>query len=92
MKTMEDIISEMQSEANKVAKLYRLNTPECKAAYALGVRAMATMISVCINIAEQMKTEHSDNPVVSSVFDGYANSLRQILNITDDLIPEGYEP
>lgn len=68
-----------------------VNTPETRAAYARGVRAMAGIVSACNRLAEQYALKHKDDAFAGEMFKGYAKALQQIVKASDDLIPSGWE-
>lgn len=91
--TAKDVLWEMEQAALYAALLSkaRADTPETRAAYARGVRAMAGLVHACIGVAEQSIEEHHNHPLAATMFAGYAKALRKIVEAADDLIPPGYE-
>ena len=67
------------------------NTPEAKAAYARGVRAMAGIVHACASVADSYADNYKDHAFAGVMFEGYATALRHIVNSADSLIPPGYE-
>lgn len=72
------------------ARAVSMRSPEARAGYAAGVRALASLISACANVADQMRKEN-DNAAVDTMLQGYSASLRMLLKEADMLIPPGYE-
>lgn len=68
-----------------------MDTPETRAAYARGVRAMAGIVSACNRLADQYVEKHSDHVLAAEMFRGYAKALHSIVRAADDLIPSGWE-
>lgn len=89
----EDIVKSLQQAALDAAHLTKplADTPETRAAYARGVRAMAGLVHACIGVAEQSIHEHNNHPLARTMFEGYARALRHIVDAGEDLIPPGYE-
>lgn len=89
----EDVIDALKQAADEAVRLYQpiADTPETRAAYARGVRAMAGLVHACIHVAEDTAAEHQSHPVAYIMLKGYARSLRHILDTSEDLIPPGYE-
>ena len=90
---IEDTVWEMEQAALHAALLSKsmADTPETRAAYARGVRAMASLVHACVGVAEQSIEEHRSHPLAATMFTGYARALRKIVEAADDLIPPGYE-
>lgn len=78
--------------AHEAAKSHAVNmrTPEARAGYAAGVRALASLVAACASVADQMRKEN-DNVAVDAMLQGYSASLRMIIREADKLIPPGYE-
>lgn len=91
--TAKDVIWEMEQAALHAALMSKAlaDTPETRAAYARGVRAMAGLVHACIKVAEDMADQNKDNVLVHDMLKGYASSLSVIVSTADDLIPPGYE-
>lgn len=90
----EDAVKALQDAALQAAALAKpmADTPDTRAAYARGVRAMAALVHACIKVADETAEFNSDNRVAATMLRGYAQSLRMIVAHADDLIPPGYEP
>lgn len=88
-----EAVQAMLQEALKVAQSSPLtaNTPEAKAAYARGVRAMAGIVHACARVADSYAESHKNHAFAGVMFEGYATALRHIVRSADDLIPPGYE-
>lgn len=91
--TAKDIIWEMEQAALHAALMSKplSDTPETRAAYARGVRAMAGLVHASMKVAEEMAEQHKGNELVNDMLRGYASSLSLIVTMADDLIPPGYE-
>ncbi len=91
--TAKDVIWEMEQAALHAALMSKAlaDTPETRAAYARGVRAMAGLVHACIKVAEDMAEQNRGNVLVHDMLKGYASSLSVIVSTADDLIPLGYE-
>jgi len=89
----DDIVRAMLEDALQKAKEgpQEVSTPETRAAYARGVRAMAGLVNACVTVVDAYAHEYRDHPVAGVMFNGYALALRHILKSADDLIPPGYE-
>ena len=68
------------------------STPETRAAYARGVRAMAGLVHACAGVADTYAEKYKEHVFSGVMFEGYATALRHIVRSADDLIPPGYEP
>ena len=90
---IKDVIWEMEQAALHAALLAKAtaDTPETRAAYASGVRAMAGLVHACIKVAEDMAEKNKDNALAHNMLAGYAASLNMIVSTAEDLIPPGYE-
>lgn len=88
-----DTVKALQQAALDAASLRKplADTPETRAAYARGVRAMAGLVHACIKVAEDMADQNRGNVLVHDMLKGYASSLSVIVSTADDLIPLGYE-
>jgi hypothetical protein len=91
--TVNDTVKALQQAALDAAHLSKplADTPETRAAYARGVRAMAGLVHACIKVAEDMAEQNKDSVLVHDMLKGYASSLSVIVSTADDLIPLGYE-
>lgn len=91
--TVNDTVKALQQAALDAAHLSKsmADTPETRAAYARGVRAMAGLVHACVGVAENMASENKDNSLAHGMLKGYAASLALIVQVADDLIPPGYE-
>ena len=91
--TVNDTVKALQQAALDAAHLSKplADTPETRAAYARGVRAMAGLVHACIKVAEDMAEQNKDSALVHDMLKGYASSLSAIVSTADDLIPLGYE-
>lgn len=91
--TVDETVKAIQQAALDAAHLAKplADTPETRAAYARGVRAMAGLVHACIKVAEDMAEQNRDNKLAHSMLAGYAASLTMIVSTADDLIPPGYE-
>lgn len=91
--TAKDVVWEMEQAALHAALMSKplADTPETRAAYARGVRAMAGLVHACIKVAEDMAEQNKDSVLVHDMLKGYASSLSVIVSTADDLIPLGYE-
>lgn len=89
----EDIVNAMKRAALDAAHCVKplADTPDTRAAYARGVRAMAGLVHASISVTERTIEEHKGDPLAVTVFTGYARALRNILDASEDLIPPGYE-
>lgn len=90
----EDIVHDMMRAALNAAKAHQRasDTPETRAAYARGVRAMASLVHACANVAMDYAEKYRDHPAAGVMFEGYETALRRIVKAADALIPKGYEP
>ena len=88
-----DTVKALQQAALDAASLRKplADTPETRAAYARGVRAMAGLVHACIKVAEDMAEQNRGNVLAHDMLKGYASSLSVIVSTADDLIPLGYE-
>lgn len=91
--TVNDTVKALQQAALDAAHLSKplADTPETRAAYARGVRAMAGLVHASMKIAEEMAEQHKGSELVNDMLRGYASSLSLIVTMADDLIPPGYE-
>ena len=91
--TVDDTVKALQQAALDAASLRKplADTPETRAAYARGVRAMAGLVHASMKVAEDMAVENGENSIAHDMLKGYAASLRLIVQVADDLIPPGYE-
>lgn len=91
--TVNDTVKAIQQAALDAAHLSKplADTPETRAAYARGVRAMAGLVHACIKVAEDMAEQNRGDVLVHDMLKGYASSLSVIVSTADDLIPPGYE-
>ena len=89
-----DTVKALQQAALDAASLRKplADTPETRAAYARGVRAMAGLVHASMKVAEDMAAENGTNSLAHDMLRGYAASLRLIVHAADGLIPPGYEP
>lgn len=88
------IVAELKANADlaaMAAKRINTDTPECRMAYARGVRAMAELIQACANVADGMRDKQEGNGLAQAMLQGYAESLKRLVRAADDLIPPGYE-
>ena len=92
--TVDDTVRALQQAALDAASLRKplADTPETRAAYARGVRAIALLVYASVRVAEEMALQNESNPLAHDMLKGYAASLRLIVQVADDLIPPGYEP
>ena len=90
----DDAVNQMKQAALDAAHLVKPleDTPDTRAAFARGVRAMAGLVHACIHVADDTAARNSDNRLAVTMLRGYAQSLRMIVAHSDDLIPPGYEP
>lgn len=90
----DDAVNQMKQAALEAANLVKPleDTPDTRAAFARGVRAMAGLVHACIHVADDTAALNSDNRLAVTMLKGYAQSLRMIVAHADDLIPPGYEP
>lgn len=88
------IVNQMISDAQEAAQQHKinLNTQTARAAYAKGIRDMASIVSACADAAQKLCDEQKDSSVCKTMLQGYANGLRHIVRGADDMIPPGYEP
>lgn len=91
--TVDNTVKALQQAALDAAHLSKplADTPETRAAYARGVRAMAGLVYASVGVAEEMAAQNKSNPIAHDMLKGYAASLRLIVQVADDLIPLGYE-
>jgi len=91
--TVDDAVRAIQQAALDAASHTKplADSPDTRAAYARGVRAMAGLVHACIKVAEDMAEQHRDNRLAHDMLAGYAASLSMIVSNADDLIPPGYE-
>lgn len=91
--TVNEAVQAIQQAALDAARTTNVmaDTPETRAAYARGVRAMAGLVHACIGVTENAIQEHSNHPMAVAMFKGYARALRHIVDAGEDLIPPGYE-
>lgn len=91
--TVNDTVQALQQAALDAAHLSKplADTPETRAAYARGVRAMAGLVHACIKVAKDMADQNKDNALAHNMLNGYAASLTMIVATAEDLIPPGYE-
>jgi hypothetical protein len=89
----EDVVRAMQQAALHAAQCVKplADTPDTRAAYARGVRAMAGLVHACISVTERTIEEHRGDPLAVTMFTGYSRALRNIVDASEDLIPPGYE-
>lgn len=89
----DEAVQAMLEEALKTAlsSPAAANTPETRAAYARGVRAMAGLVHACAGVADGYAEKYKDHVFSGVMFQGYATALRHIVKSADDLIPPGYE-
>jgi hypothetical protein len=89
----DDAVNQMKQAALDAAHLVKPleDTPDTRAAFARGVRAMAGLVHACIHVADDTAALNSDNRLAVTMLKGYAQSLRMIVAHADDLIPPGYE-
>ena len=92
--TVDDTVKALQQAALDAANLRKplADTPETRAAYARGVRAMAGLVHASMKVAEDMAAENGANSLAHDMLRGYAASLRLIVHAADGLIPPGFEP
>jgi len=92
--TPEQTVKALKEAALDAAHLVKPleDTPDTRAAFARGVRAMAGLVHACIHVADDTAALNSDNRLAATMLKGYAQSLRMIVAHADDLIPPGYEP
>jgi hypothetical protein len=90
----DDAVNQMKQAALEAANLVKPleDTPDTRAAFARGVRAMAGLVHACIHVADDTAALNNDNRLAAIMLRGYAQSLRMIVAHADDLIPPGYEP
>jgi len=90
----DDIVSAIKQAALQAAAGVRegRDTPETRAAYAHGVRSMASLVNACLGVAERYHDMYRHDPLGSAIFDGYSKALRNILHAAEEIIPPGYEP
>lgn len=88
-KTVQDMLDEALRVALEAP--HGVNSPEAKAAYARGVRAMAGIVHACAGVADGYADSYRSHPFAGVMFEGYATALRHIVNSADSLIPPGYE-
>lgn len=90
--SVNDTVHAIQQAALEAARLSgQAETPETRAAYARGVRAMAGLVYASVKVAEKMAEENKGNTLAHDMLRGYAASLSLIVSVADDLIPPGYE-
>lgn len=91
--TVDDTVKALQQAALDAAHCVKplADTPDTRAAYARGVRAMAGLVHACIGVAERSIEEHNHHPLAATMFTGYARALQKIVDAAEDLIPPGYE-
>lgn len=91
--TAKDIVWEMEQAALHAALLSKAmaDTPQTRAAYARGVRAMAQLVHACIRVTDDSIREHKGCPLSVTMFEGYSRALRMILDASEELIPPGCE-
>ena len=91
--TVDETVKAIQQAALNAAHLAKplADTPETRAAYARGVRAMAGLVHASLKVAEEMAEQHKSDQLVSGMLKGYASSLSLIVTMADELIPPGYE-
>ncbi len=91
--TVNDTVKALQQAALDAAHLSKplADTPETRAAYARGVRAMAGLVHACISVTERTIEEYKGDPLAVTMFTGYARALHNILDASEGLIPPGYE-
>lgn len=91
--TVEDAAKALQSAALDAARAVTpiSDTPDARAAYASGVRAMAGLVHAASRVAEEMAKQNTNNFLAHDMLKGYAISLALIVAAADDLIPPGYE-
>ena len=89
----DDIVEAMKQAALSAAQAHAqaASSVEAKEAYARGVRAMAGLVHACANVAMDYANQYKDKPTYSTIFRGYEQGLRHIVQAADDLIPKGYE-
>lgn len=89
----DDAVKALQEAATEAARHIRplADTPETRAAYARGVRAMAGLVHACIGVAQDGVRENRNNPAAVVMLQGYARALRHIVDAAEGLIPPGYE-
>lgn len=89
----EDIVHDMMRAALNAARARQResDTPEARAAYARGVRAMASLVHACANVAMDYAEQYREHPAAGVMFQGYETALRRIVKAADALIPDGYE-
>lgn len=89
----EDVVKALQQAALDAAHLASpvADTPQTRAAYARGVRAMAQLVHACIRVTDDSIREHQGSPLSVTMFEGYSRALRMILDASEDLIPPGCE-
>lgn len=89
----DEIVNDMMRAALSAAQSHHSasETPEARAAYARGVRAMASLVHACANVAMDYAEKHKGHQVAGVMFAGYEEALRRIVRAADELIPRGYE-
>ena len=88
------IVNELMASAEQAAKLHSggLNTRAARAAYAKGIRDMASLVMACANAAQKLCDEQDRGSVSRVMLQGYTDGLRHIVKSADAMIPPGYEP
>lgn len=89
----ETAIGQIKQDAIKAAEEHKVDTAsnDYKAGYVRGVRMMCMMIELSHLVAIQLAMENDHSPLVSKMFHGYANGLKKIIDMSDDIIPPEYE-
>ena len=87
--SIKKIVKQIQKEANEVAEQYRVNydTPEYRAGYADGVKAITRIIEVARTTTLLMAKDVKDDPLLYSVMKGYADSLKILVATGEMLTP-----
>jgi len=91
--TVNDAVKAIQQAALDAASHTKplVDSPDTRAAYARGVRAMAGLVHACVKVADTMAAQNEANPLARDMLKGYAASLSMIVSSADDLIPPGWE-
>lgn len=86
-------VKALQDNALEAASRFQglIDTPETRAAYARGVRAMAHLVHAAILVTEDCIEDNSNHPLALTMLRGYAKALHNILDASEGLIPPGYE-
>ncbi len=89
----DEVISQIKSDAIKAADSHKVDfaSVDYKVGYVRGVRMMSMLVELSHLVALRMAIENEDNETICKMLTGYANGLKKIVDMADDIIPPEYE-